>query len=680
MMSKNAVRFTVFILLLALILTLLFAVYTRKILGVEVPTSQPVGQFYNEQKNSIDVLFFGASTFNAAFIPAVMWEERGIASYNLATNGQPVSATYYLLREALDYQNPSVVVINTNFFNEEKFNGTAEAHFHEVLDYMRLSINKLDAIKYIVTNDAEQSMLDYLFPFFRYHDRETLNKSDFDIFFTTRRNLSMGADFRMSSASQSLPGNYMSSEYKDRFIMRDTFVRKMIDLCKERNVQVILARPPTSANRYWSKDKHDNVLQFALESDVAFIDYNIRDYWDETGFNEKRDFIDTNHVNLIGGSKISVHFAHYLSEMYHLLDRRQQVYDSHWDDVSAFYHQYYDRFAYNEQIKHETNLEAYLELLKEYDDCYIFISAVGHFTKFLTEYDAAAFKALGLKTDLSKDYATHSYYAVIHNKSVIAEKCSASRLSYTANLNSLNVSIRSSGYSKDDTSLSSNITINGTQRAPNTTGFNFVIYDKQLNKIASSAGFRTDNDVYMSTLAPPEQLWSRALQSLDTSSEGYALLEKLEKVRRNEDLPSYLEALEGVNQNLVFIVSVRDDAQRNIDPIIHQLNTMGIQTDLTDKYGNSFISVYDVSSGYSYEAFSTEKLEKTIDAGDLPIDIKVISAGNQAGNTASIRIGGREYAKNKRGLNIVIYDKTLGKVFDSFYVDTNADETFTIIR
>ena len=158
------------------------------------------------------------------------------------------------------------------------------------------------------------------------------------------------------------------------------------------------------------------------------------------------------------------------------------------------------------------------------------------------------------------------------------------------------------------------------------------------------------------------------------------MLERLEKVRLNEDLPSYLEALEGLSQNLIYIVSVRDDAQRIIEPINYQLSTLGIQTDLTDKYGNSFISVYDVSSGYSYEAFSTEKLEKTIDAGDLPIDIKVISAGNQAGNTASIRIGGREYAKNKRGLNIVIYDKTLGKVFDSFYVDTNADETFTIIR
>jgi len=678
MMSKNAVRFVVFVLVLALILSLLSAVYTRKILGHELPISNTIAQFYNEPRNSMDVLIIGASTQRSALLPAVIWTKCGISSYNLATSAQPATVNYYLLKEALDYQTPSVVVLNARAW----IGGTnfSDARFHEVLDYMRWSNNKLEAVRDVVANNKNNSMIDYIFPFLRYHDRDILTRDDFDILFTARRNLNMGAGMLLGTANISISNDFMNNEYKDRFIWNEDYSGKMIDLCKGKGIPVVIVAPPTSLSKEWSKDKHDAVLQYALDNDVAFVDYNIKENWEAIGMDETKDFYDTNHVNVIGATKVSEHFAQYLADEFNLPDRREGVYDTHWDDVTAHYHQYHDRFANNEQIKHETNLEAYLELLKEYDDSYIFISAVGHFTKFLTEYDVEAFKALGLKTDFSKNYATHSYYAVIHNKSVIAEKCSVNRLKYSTNLHPLSVNISSSGYSKTDTSLTANITINGTQRAPNTTGFNFVVYDKQLGKFISSKSFRTDNDVYMSTLAPPEQLWSRALQSLDASSEGYDMLERLEKVRLNEDLPSYLEALEGLSQNLIFIVSVRDDTQRRIEPINYQLSMLGIQTDLTDKYRNSFISVYEVSSGYSYEAVSTEKLEKTIDDRDLPIAIKVTSAGNQAGNTAGIRIDGREYAKNKRGLNIVIFDKTLGKVFDSFCVDTNTDESFAITR
>jgi len=44
------------------------------------------------------------------------------------------------------------------------------------------------------------------------------------------------------------------------------------------------------------------------------------------------------------------------------------------------------------------------------------------------------------------------------------------------------------------------------------------------------------------------------------------------------------------------------------------------------------------------------------------------------GNYCSIRIDGVEYAKNRRGLNIVVYDNRAGEVVDSVAFDTHVQE------
>ena len=51
-------------------------------------------------------------------------------------------------------------------------------------------------------------------------------------------------------------------------------------------------------------------------------------------------------------------------------------------------------------------------------------------------------------------------------------------------------------------------------------------------------------------------------------------------------------------------------------------------------------------------------------------EIQVTSAGYSAGNKSSIVINGKEYSKNKRGLNIVVYNKTKDEVISSRIFDT----------
>jgi hypothetical protein len=179
----------------------------------------------------------------------------------------------------------------------------------------------------------------------------------------------------------------------------------------------------------------------------------------------------------------------------------------------------------------------------------------------------------------------------------------------------------------------------------------------------------------------PDRRGDPLYKSWDESAEGYFRYEAMEKAKQNTDLLSYLDAINEVSQNLIFITSVRGDASAKIESIANLLSPLGITIDLTGKNNNSFICVYEPSSGYLYEEDSaSKKLMKNIYKEGLPINVEAISAGNGKGDEARIKIDGKECAKNKRGLNIVIYDKVLDTVFDSFYVDTHEDENFTIGR
>ena len=76
-----------------------------------------------EKENSIDVLVVGDSEAYSSISPMQMWEERGFRSYLCSTPAQPLYDSYRFLRQALDRQSPSVVVLETNaIFRPYKLN------------------------------------------------------------------------------------------------------------------------------------------------------------------------------------------------------------------------------------------------------------------------------------------------------------------------------------------------------------------------------------------------------------------------------------------------------------------------------------------------------------------------------------------------------------------------------
>ncbi|MDR2883695.1 MAG: DUF1574 domain-containing protein [Deferribacteraceae bacterium] len=155
----------------------------------------------------------------------------------------------------------------------------------------------------------------------------------------------------------------------------------------------------------------------------------------------------------------------------------------------------------------------------------------------------------------------------------------------------------------------------------------------------------------------------------------------------NTTLQEYLKLLKNYSNDVVVFTVVTDEASRQIGKISQEeLSILGIDADLKGKHQYGYVSVYDTETGFDYEEISENQTIIFKDRRDkLPMGVDVKSRGgrdlNKNENTiSSIKINGQEHSKNKRGLNIVIYDKKRKTVIDSFYVDTHGDPTFTIKR
>lgn len=135
-----------------------------------------------------------------------------------------------------------------------------------------------------------------------------------------------------------------------------------------------------------------------------------------------------------------------------------------------------------------------------------------------------------------------------------------------------------------------------------------------------------------------------------------------------DDIGDYLEALSSLREDYVVLIAVKDDASAALTPeITDRLQALGLKEDLTGQYRSSYCAV--LTPDDQFEKIGNEALETEQVLGD-GTELKLISAGFESGNTASVCINGAEYACNSRGLNIVVYDPVRGEVIDSVAFDT----------
>ena len=105
---------------------------------------------------------------NGLIDPEVLFDKYGITSFNYGTGGQPIGVTYYLLKEALKIHSDVKVAVLDVYYLGMQDNYGEEGYIRSVLDNMRFSLNKLEAIKNCTPIDE---LAYYIFPILKYHNR-----------------------------------------------------------------------------------------------------------------------------------------------------------------------------------------------------------------------------------------------------------------------------------------------------------------------------------------------------------------------------------------------------------------------------------------------------------------------------------------------------------------------------
>lgn len=289
---------------------------------------------YEEEKNSLDVVFVGSSNIYNGVSPLEIWEETGITSYSYASPEQKIWLSYYAIEEVLTLQNPKIIMLDVNEAFADDY--LEEDNIRKLLDNMKLGKAKLDAINDEMLDYGMQDKLSYLFPIIRYHTRwNSLNKKDFKKLFYQYDSTYKG--YVLSKRITAFTGNTKYLEYTEDTTqiqeVAKSYLDKIVELCKENNTELILIDMPSPNS--WSYPRHKAISDYADSKEIQFLELNCVD---DIGIDWNTDTQDKGwHLNIYGASKVSRYIAKYLQENYDFEDKRENEKFAEWNSDLEIY-------------------------------------------------------------------------------------------------------------------------------------------------------------------------------------------------------------------------------------------------------------------------------------------------------------------------------------------------------
>ena len=264
----------------------------------------PANAVRSQAARSIDVLFLGDSEAYSGFVPLDLWRDTGIPGFVCSSLDQKMYETWELLRMALEYQSPKVLVLETNVL-----------------------------YRVYPSTDTLAPSIEPHIPVLRYHDRwKSLTWADF-----TRkpRYTALSPDRGYHLLTEAEPADlegYMRpmEEWEPLSRQNRSYLQKIADLCREQGIELILFSVPSPSN--WTVRRHNTISDTARELGVPYLDGNLLDL----GIDWDTDTYDAgDHLNYYGAAKVTAWLGQYLGSHYPLTDRREDPAYAHWHEDEA---------------------------------------------------------------------------------------------------------------------------------------------------------------------------------------------------------------------------------------------------------------------------------------------------------------------------------------------------------
>ena len=311
-----------------------------------------------EQKADYDVFFVGSSRMMNGVFPMELWERRGIVSYNWAQAGHPTPAYYWIMRLALDYKQPKLMVIDCYGMQMDVKTTAVFGLMHISMDSFPLSLTKIRAACDMLDdpnmgeeyNEGERrSAFNLLWTFPVFHSRWCqLTEEDF----RPKKNMTRGA----IANNEMYWGEFVRDDSEKDGVSETVgmaYLRRAIEECQSRGVEVLLTYIPLFADAR-QQGFADYAGKIAAEYGIDYLNF-----FDMDVVNYHVDFADSaGHLNSAGARKISDYLGEYITERYGIPDRRGEAAYENWERDHAVYVE-----QKNETLRACTDLKQYLMLL-----------------------------------------------------------------------------------------------------------------------------------------------------------------------------------------------------------------------------------------------------------------------------------------------------------------------------
>lgn len=349
-MKKNVLRI-VKILSLALAVALTLGVLQEYVLCRADHNRERLKGFYDESKESLDVVILGASEVYSDFAPGYAYEYAGVTSYLFATQANSILNYKSQLQNILSRQNPDLIVIELNgavYGDEEEV--TKEANLRNYVDNVPLDGIKLGWIK----DNVSESFIEYLFPIMKYHGTwqdlpeqgkyiRTIVQDQTRGYNYLKGILNETAVYTSSEISFNKDLPELADDKKPLTQIEETALRDLLQYCKDEGLtNVVFARfPHIVVTRTYDRFQRSNTVG-EIVAEYGYDYLNLELNFALTGLDEKNDFYNLDHLNVYGQKKFTAYLTDNLITRYglsaHTLTDAQK---DEWDTCARYYEAYY---------------------------------------------------------------------------------------------------------------------------------------------------------------------------------------------------------------------------------------------------------------------------------------------------------------------------------------------------
>ncbi len=343
-------------------------------------------EFFNSD-TEFDVLLFGNSHMLNGVFPMQLWNDYGITSYNMGGHGATLKMSYWMLRNAIDYHKPEIVVLDVYGAIWEDHEMDI-SHAHNSFDAFPLTPTKYQAMKEMFTGS---DVMEMVFPFSVYHNRweelfpqtdseetETDETESADMQKSETKensgneenniaaseeaevtlNLEKGAESRIHVAApaefEQIPQDQVSNEITDAM----TELIRMVDYCQSKEIPIVLLNIP-SPQAEDGQERYNKIQEIADVEEVPYLNLPY-----ENVVNFTTDLYDADsHLNPSGARKVTDYLGAYLTENYDLTDKRT---DPEYESWNEDYDRYTQQILIPNLVKSESLNESLMLIYNEF--------------------------------------------------------------------------------------------------------------------------------------------------------------------------------------------------------------------------------------------------------------------------------------------------------------------------